>query len=273
MLSVACSRIRRLLSLFAALSLVASSVSPAALVAQEMPAAPWTPPAGLVWQVQARGALDPDPEVEMLVVPLYWQDAAELAPLKQRGVRIVCTLHASVWSSAWPDAGAFSRAMLGNAVWGEPDQRWIDIRQSAVRDLIAGRLDHAVAIGCDAIDAYRVDAWFENTGLPIDRGQQLFFNRWLAQAAQERGLGIGLRGAVDLIPELMDLYDFALSEGCLERADCQLLLPFIERGKAVYHWEYTAAVDDGIDVCAAAGVFGFDTIVKHRELDPWRFVC
>lgn len=234
---------------------------------------PWTPPAGLAFQVQARGEIDPELDVDLLIVPLFFADAETLAPLKARGVRIVCTLHAGVWSSAWPDADAWQPAMLGHGVWGEPTQRWVDVRQSAVRELVAARLDVAVALGCDAIDAYRLDGYLENTGLPITRGDQLVFDRWLAQAAHQRGLGIGLRGAVDFIPELMDLYDFALTEGCLERADCQLMLPFIDRGKPVYHWEFTTASDGGIDICAAAREFGFTTIVKHRELDAWRFAC
>jgi len=234
---------------------------------------PWTPPAGLDFQVQGSGEVDPDLEAEMLVVPLYYTDSDALAPLRERGVRIVCSVHAGVWSSQWPDADAWQPSMLGHGVWGEATQRWVDIRQSAVRDLVAARLDTAVALGCDAIDAYRLDAYMENTGLPITRGDQLVFDRWLAQAAHERGLGIGLHGAVDLIPELMDSYDFALTDGCLERADCQLLLPFIDRGKPVYHWEYTTATDGGIDICAAAREFGFTTIVKHRELDPWRYAC
>ncbi len=235
--------------------------------------APWAPGAGLEFQVQARGEIDPDLAVDLLIVPLFFTDAETLAPLKARGVRIVCTLHAGVWSSAWPDADAWQPAMLGRGVWGEATQRWVDIRQTSVRDLVAARLDVAVALGCDAIDAYRLDAYLENTGLPITRGDQLVFDRWLAQAAHQRGLGIGLRGAVDLIPELMDHYDFALTDGCLERADCQLVLPFIDRGKPVYHWEFTTASDGGIDICAAAREFGFTTIVKHRELDAWQFAC
>jgi hypothetical protein len=236
-------------------------------------AALWIPGGTVDWQVQATGALTTTARYDMLIVPLYWRDRADLAPIVETGTRVVCTLHAGIWSADWPDADRFTPGMLGKRVWGEPAQRWIDIRQTGVRSLIAERLDHARAIGCSGIDAYRVDSWFENTGIRIGKGDQLAFNRWLANEAHARGLSIGLRGAVDLIPDLIDWYDFATVEGCLERADCQLVLPFVGAGKPVFHWEFTTAVDGGVDVCRAAKTFRFSTIVKHRQLDAWRYAC
>ena len=116
----------------------------------------------------------------------------------------------------------------------------------------------------------RSDPVTNDTGFPISYADQLAYNVWLASEAHQRGLSIGLKNDPEQVDDLVDHFDWALTEGCFDQGWCGEMEPFIDAGKAVFAAEYT---DTGIttsDFCDEAEVLGIDAILKHRELG--RFV-
>ncbi len=67
------------------------------------------------------------------------------------------------------------------------------------------------------------------------------------ELAHSLGLGIGLKNTLNLVPQLVSKYDFAVVESCLEFDECQRLQPFAKAGKAILAVEYRATD------CALAG--------------------
>ena len=60
-------------------------------------------------------------------------------------------------------------------------------------------------------------------------------------------------------------------------SECELLSPFIDAGKAVFHVEY---VDDAADgpaladsVCPQVLPLEFSSLIKVWDLDAWRISC
>jgi hypothetical protein len=253
--------------------------------AQETPY--WTPNGDELWILQtyktdlasSKGLVadsnwGKDLAPQIVIVPLYSGDssikplsAEQVTRYHDRGMRVVCTVAAGYWDRSTPDAANFSPSMIGRSVWGDSGRRWLDIRNTGVRSLMDARFAHAAEIGCDGIDATYLELWYQNTGFFITYGDQLAYNRYLADSAHARGLSIGLHNTTQQIADLAGWYDFSIAESCLEAAECGIYAPFKALDKPVFHLEYDPITAE-IHVCNASRELGYNTIIKARNYLP-----
>ena len=79
----------------------------------------------------------------------------------------------------------------------------------------------------------------------------------------------------DQIPDLVDVFDFAVNEQCHEFDECRAYAPFVEQGKPVFNAEYAAEfVDDPSQVCADALDRDLRTLILPLDLDgSFRISC
>ncbi len=231
----------------------------------------WQPSPGTTWQWQLSGPLDLSVEAEVFDIDLFETPKSVIDELHSQGRKVICYFSAGSWEGWREDADQFPEEVLGLPLEGWPDEKWLDIRQiDLLAPIITARLDLAVQKGCDAIEPDNVDGYLNDTGFPLTYEDQLRFNKWLAQEAHQRGLSIGLKNDLEQIEDLVDYFDWALNEQCFAYQECTKLLPFIERGKAVFGVEYQG---DPADFCPQANAYGFSWMKKHLELDAWRIPC
>lgn len=232
----------------------------------------WRPTKGLSWQWQLDGEpIDVSVDAEVFDVDLFETPAATIRTLHDRGRKVICYLSAGSWEPYRPDAGDFPASVKGGAVEGWPDERWLDIRQvDVLRPLMAKRFDLCKRKGFDAIEPDWLDNHTQDTGFAITGADQLRYNRMLADLAHERGLAIGLKNDLDQAADLADLYDFAVVEQCAEFDECDMLRPFLDRNKPVFHAEYNLETSE---FCATSKRLGLSSIRKKLELDAWRQTC
>jgi hypothetical protein len=93
----------------------------------------------------------------------------------------------------------------------------------------------------------------------------------MATEAHARGLSIGLKNALDIVPSLVNDMDWALNEQCGQYSECDALLPFIAKNKAVFHCEYSSSAFS--KVCSDPRFDRFSSILKTLNLtaDPLTF--
>ncbi len=231
----------------------------------------WQPKPGTSWQWQLSGTLDTSLDVRMYDVDLVETPAAALADLHAAGRKVICYMSAGSWEKYRPDAGRYPETILGNTLDGWPDEKWVDFRQiDILGPILEARMDLAVAKGCDGIEPDNIDGYTNNTGFPLSAADQLRFNQWLADQAHGRGLSIGLKNDLNQVPELAASFDWALNEQCFQYNECDLLLPFVRMGKAVFGVEYTGST---ADFCPGANSRNFDWLKKNIKLDAWRQSC
>jgi hypothetical protein len=158
---------------------------------------------------------------------------------------------------------------------GWPGQYWVDIRETAVVDVMKARIALARSKGCDAVDADDVDSRSNNPGFPITAADQRNFVTALSNTAHAAGMGFGLKNALEDLASLIDVTDFAVNEECFVYNECNLLAPLVKAGKAVLQIEYAdgALADRASQVCSKANALGFDTLIKRLELDASRQAC
>jgi hypothetical protein len=111
------------------------------------------------------------------------------------------------------------------------------------------------------------------SGFPITYEDQLKYALWLADEAHQRGMAIGIKNAADQVSDLIDHFDFAITEDCFFFNWAEKMSPFIEAGKPVFAAEYD---DTGVDfgsACKKAKELRFSIIQKHRILTAYRVTC
>jgi hypothetical protein len=224
----------------------------------------WQPEPGTRWQWQLSGTINTSWDVAMYDIDLYETPQATIDLLHQEGRVVICYFSAGSWESYRDDADDFPPEVLGNVLDGWEDERWLDIRRiDLLAPIMEARFDTAVAKGCDGVEPDNVDGYINDSGFDLTYNDQLAYNIWLATEAHERYLSIGLKNDLDQIPDLVDHFDWALNEQCFQYKECDLLLPFIDAGKAVFGVEYQG---DPLIYCPKAMARGFSWLTKKLNL-------
>ena len=237
----------------------------------------WQPAPGTTWQWQLVDAIDTSVDVEVYDIDLFDVPQDVIDGLHADGRIVICYFSAGSYEEWREDAGAFPVPAIGNPLDGWPGEAWLDHRDPAIRSIMQARLDLAVAKQCDAVEPDNVDGYINDTGFDLSGDDQLDYNRFLAAEAHARGLSIGLKNDVDQVQDLVDDFDWALNEECVNYQECETTSPFIDQGKAVFHVEYVDAIADGAalaeQVCPQTTALGFSTLIKEWDLTVWRLPC
>jgi hypothetical protein len=228
-------------------------------------------PVNSSWQIQYSGEIEPILDVDIYNLDLFDTDSSIIAQLHERGIFVMCYFSGGSFEDWRRDASQFPQAILGKDLKGWPGEKWLDIRQIEIlKPIMTARLKIALQKNCDGVDPDNVNGYENDTGFPLTYEDQLSFNIFLANAAHERGLAIGLKNDLAQIPDLLRYFDWALNEECFSFNECQMLLPFIQAGKPVFVIEYETKAED---FCPQANKLNFNALQKHWELDAFRIPC
>lgn len=245
----------------------------------------YQPPLGVTWQwqlyVDDEHPLNTDYDVDIYNIDLFNTRAATISALQDAGRSVVCYFSAGSWENYRRDRDQFASDELGDTLDGWPAERWLDIRSPNVRRIMTERLDLAAAKGCDAVEPDNVQGYLEETGFDLGAEDQLAYNRFIANQAHERGLGVALKNGLEQVDALVDYFDFSINEQCFQYNECAALMPFIRAGKPVLHAEYPTENNDlsreGSSVerlCRAASKRQFSTLILPVNLDDsFRIAC
>jgi hypothetical protein len=235
-------------------------------------AAPWRPTPGASWQVQLTGPLDSTLDVSIYDVDLFDTTTAQLGALRAAGRRVICYVSVGTYESWRADAAGFPAAALGDALANFPNERWLDTRDATVRALMMARLDLAAQKGCDGVDLSNLSPDGSPTGFGATVADAAAYARLLSTAAHGRGLGAGLGGGADIASPLADVFEWALTEGCLGDGTCAAYGGFTGAQKVVFGVEFGAAAD-AATICPAAKQAGLDALLKNPSFDAFRVPC
>lgn len=223
----------------------------------------WIPSPGTSWQWQLQGTIDTSFDVDMYDIDLETTPPTTIDKLHADGRVVICYFSAGSYEDFRGDKDDFAPELLGNSLDGWPDERWLDIRNVALRPVLRKRLDLAVSKNCDGVEPDNVDGYQNDSGFPLTSTDQLEFNRWLATEAHERALSIGLKNDLEQVNDLLDDFDFAVNEQCFEYNECTALSPFVAAGKAVFGVEYEG---DPSVFCPQLNALQFSWLKKDYDL-------
>ena len=238
----------------------------------------WRPGITTTWQLQLTGTLGAGVDADLIDIDLFDAPQASLDQLHGDGRKVICYFSAGSGEDWRPDHADFAPGALGKPLDGWPGEVWLDVGDPSVWAVMRGRLDRAVAAGCDGVDPDNMDGWTQDSGHVITATDQLAYNRWIANQAHIRGLTVGLKNGGEQVPELVDYFDFELNEQCHEYDECEQLAPFTAQSKPVFNVEYpgdeAAAQALAGTLCPAAQTAQLRTLMLPYDLDgSWRVSC
>lgn len=229
----------------------------------------WRPETGATWQITLSVVPTArDQDVEAWDLDLFDTPTETIALLQAGGTRVICYFSAGTYEPDRPDSTSFPSAVLGNN-YEDPafaEERYLDITDRVVSDIMGARLDLAVTKGCDAVDPDNVDLFDHDTGFAITEDQMRDFNLALADAAHARGLAVGLKNDQAQLADVGHAYEFAVNEECFANGECDDYVDnLLADGKPVFHIEYLPATEAAA-ICAVTQPLGLSTVIKSYDL-------
>lgn len=125
----------------------------------------WKPGVGDSWQIVLKQAIklessdDIDPDVDVYDLDLFDNDIEIFQTLQDAGKKVICYFSAGSWEDYRDDKDDFDKDDLGKELDGWPDERWLKLSSTGVRDIMKKRIKTAWEKGCDAIDPDNVDGY------------------------------------------------------------------------------------------------------------------
>ncbi|KAH8171168.1 glycoside-hydrolase family [Sarocladium implicatum] len=243
---------------------------------------PWIPAIGESWQIVLNAPLKIDPktpsvtpDVNVYTIDLFDNSAQTVAALHKLNKKVVAYFSAGTYEEWRSDANKFKKDDLGKPMEDWEGERWLNLKSKNVRDIMAQRIKLAKEKGFDAIDPDNVDGYNNKNGLGLKKADSVDFIKYLSHQARAQGLGIGLKNAGEIIPDVLPLVDFQVNEECVKYNECQTFEAFIKAGKAVFHIEYPKGAPGKVSkkdkdkVFGAKGAARFTTLLKTMDLDGW----
>lgn len=149
----------------------------------------------------------------------YAQETIDV--LRSKGKGVVCYISIGTVEDWRDDAGQFPAEAIGGDVDGWAGEKWLDVKNNKVREVMTTRVEKAASMNCDAIEPDNMMVYSEpGTGVEVSEAEQIEYNGWFADLVHSHSMGVGLKNAVELVPTLEPKFDFALNEECHEWDEC-----------------------------------------------------
>jgi hypothetical protein len=182
-----------------------------------------------------------EPDRQLYDIDLYDTPAKTIGDLKAVGRIVICYFSAGTWEDWRPNAAGWTFAAPTCARCSPNAWTWRSARAAMVSIRTMGMA----------------------TAMPTACNDQLDFNRWLAREAHQRDLAVGLKNAVELLPQLVGDFDFAVNESCYVYKECDGYRLFRQQGEAVLIADYRTY---NSNLCTQAAASGYRLQFFKRSL-------
>ena len=205
----------------------------------------WQPSGTMPWHIQYQGEMQ-NPDVPVHNLDGVGTKASQVEELHAAGAHVICYFNAGGSETFRDDFESFPADVQGKPLDDWPGEAWLDVRElDVLAPIMAARMDECAKKGFDAVDPDNMNGFANDTGFPLTQEDALIYQRALIDLAHERGLGIGLKNTMELIPELAEEIDFAVNEQCQQYDECDTYAPLIALNKPVFNIEYQDGTCDG----------------------------
>jgi hypothetical protein len=233
---------------------------------------PYVPPLGASWAARLDGAIDVDLDVDFFYLDVEQQDPADLQRLRASGRHYFCYLSAGSVESYRDDADEFPPEAVGNQLASFEQERWLDVRDARVRELMARRVTVLRESGCAGVPPSSLAVHAADTGFELELDDTLDYARWLAERIHAAGMSAGLQGPAALTEQLWPTFDFGLAVDCLEASGCAAFDVFEQSGKPVLHVEF-GDQESAPGICMSAQALGFEPLITDPGFRGSRVAC
>lgn len=126
----------------------------------------WQPASGASWQIVLSEKIDAastlSPDVDIYDIDMFGNDATTISQLHAKGKKVICYFSAGSYEPYREDSSQFTSSDMGSTLDGWPDEKWLDLSSTNVRNIMTKRIQLAASKGCDAVDPDNVDGFVSN---------------------------------------------------------------------------------------------------------------
>jgi hypothetical protein len=245
----------------------------------------WKPPAKPTWYWQLSGTINNSRAVEIYDLDYEETTKKEITTLHGKGIHVICYVDVGGAENYRSDYSQFEKLeeegheVMGNEIPEWEEERWINIRElKYVEPIMQARLETCASKGFDAVEIDEDEAWLNETGIesgPITAGQQLTYNKWLAETAHALGMAVFQKNDSPQSGEQVSSFDGAIAEQCNEFTSgeaysCSQYVPYVEAGKPVLDAEYSLTKAKFCAKDEALGFMGarFNVALNGNRFEP-----
>jgi endo-alpha-1,4-polygalactosaminidase (GH114 family) len=215
--------------------------------------------------------------VDVIDIDAFAATPQLVANLQAQNTKVIAYVSVGSFEDFREDATSFPASVKGNTYDGFPDEKWLDIRKiDIIGPIMKARLDMIKAKGFDGIEPDNINGYQNNTGFNLTEQDAITYSRWLIREAHARGLSIGQKNAEELIPTLVNEFDWFLAEDAYVDDFYTTMKPYIDANKAVFLVEYTDRINRAnfnSQVCPESSRLQYTAILKNRDLTNTTFYC
>lgn len=214
---------------------------------------------------------------DMVILDGDLESASTIKNLRSQGKFVVCYLSAGTlenWRSDYKKFQTATDSLAKKYKGFGGTETWFDITNwQELKKPMTDRINLYASKGCQAVELDNIDCHnnmcVQGASYNTLITKQVEYVKWLADTAHAKGMAVGMKNAVELIPKLGHLMQFAINEECQEYgnpkgAECKLYSQFTSKNKVVVGVEYD---DNSGKVCQVAKQNKM--ITKYRKGGKW----
>ncbi|KAF2269701.1 family 114 glycoside hydrolase, partial [Lojkania enalia] len=179
-------------------------------------------------------------------VDMFYTPEETIRKMNDLDQKVICYFSAATAENWRDDYKEFDRQDLGRELPDWPGERYLDIRRPNVFNVIKKRIDLAKQIGCNAIEPDNVDVYSNDNGFTpeITPGDTVTYLHKISEYARSLGMSVGIKNCIEILGDIFDDVDFAISEECVQYLNCTAYSNFTtapspgKEGKPVFEVEY-----------------------------------
>ncbi|KUJ13522.1 uncharacterized protein LY89DRAFT_159243 [Mollisia scopiformis] len=218
-------------------------------------------------------------DAEVFDIDMFETEASTIALLQAQGKIVLCYFSAGTYEPYRPDSGQFQASDKGKALPEWPDEYWLKVTSTNVRNIMTARIQLAASKGCNGIDPDNTDAYANPTGnTTVTMAEAIDYIKFLGGIATGLNMTIGLKNSLQILSDVSDTISFAVNEECGFYQECYWYKDFIA-SKPVYQIEYPTPLPPSASVrtssCAVNPTqpAGLSLVFKNLSLDGYVSYC
>jgi hypothetical protein len=174
-----------------------------------------------------------------------FQNATEtVAALHKLGKKVVCYIEVGAAESYRPDYEQFPAVVLGRTMSGYPAEKYIDIRNPIVVQIIKNRILMCAQKGFDAIEPDIDESYVDRTGFPLTKEIEEAYMKDLTAYAHSLNVAMWGKNPDDTgdsyAQDMRGTFDAVLTEQCNQYDTCGALVGYA----AVFNAEYSMPLSE-----------------------------
>lgn len=265
----------------------------------------WKPTADRPIQLHWQLSTDFDPNKDFVPGATVYDfdgehaSSADVDAVHKKGFIAVCYIDVGVWENYRTDASRFPGIpdggkrvddknqlipytgdpqyanvdIIGKADAGWNGSYWLDIRRlDILAPIMRDRIQMCKDKGFDAVEPDEENGYDNPSGFPLTYNDQLVYNKWLADTVHSMNMSIGLKSAQAMAKDLVNWYDWDLTEECYQYNECSMLAPFKAANKASWIVEYKSSAATSLSTwqssasCVNANTNHYNAIFRDLNL-------